>query len=76
MTGFLVTNEGCCGIGRNQGQVTCLPLSIPCANRDQYIFWDAFHPTQAVNAIFAQRAFTTSTASDSYPINLQQMPLM
>ncbi|XXG58733.1 hypothetical protein AAC387_Pa04g0970 [Persea americana] len=72
--GFQVTNEGCCGIGRNKGQVTCLPPSIPCANRDQYIFWDAFHPTQAVNAIFAQRAFS-GPPSYCYPINIQQMAL-
>ncbi|RWR91206.1 GDSL esterase/lipase [Cinnamomum micranthum f. kanehirae] len=72
--GFQVTNEGCCGLGRNKGQVTCLPLSIPCANRDQYIFWDAFHPTQAVNAIFAQRTFSGPT-SYCYPINIRQMAL-
>ncbi|KAL8473883.1 hypothetical protein ACS0TY_030661 [Phlomoides rotata] len=37
--GFDVTDRGCCGIGRNQGQITCLPLSGPCANRNKYIFW-------------------------------------
>ncbi|RWR91207.1 GDSL esterase/lipase [Cinnamomum micranthum f. kanehirae] len=72
--GFQVTNEGCCGIGRNKGKGICFPFSRPCANRDQYIFWDAFHPTQAVNAIFAQRTFSGPT-SYCYPINIQQMAL-
>ncbi|KAL3818769.1 hypothetical protein ACJIZ3_004674 [Penstemon smallii] len=70
--GFSVIDRGCCGIGRNQGQITCLPFSVPCTNRDQYIFWDAFHPTQAVNQIMAQKAYSGS-ASDCYPVNIQQM---
>ncbi|KAK4486025.1 hypothetical protein RD792_008687 [Penstemon davidsonii] len=70
--GFSVTDRGCCGIGRNQGQITCLPFSVPCTNRDQYIFWDAFHPTQAVNQIMAQKAYSGSP-SDCYPVNIQKM---
>ncbi|XP_010252444.1 PREDICTED: GDSL esterase/lipase At1g71250 [Nelumbo nucifera] len=70
--GFSVLNQGCCGLGRNQGQITCLPYSIPCQNRNRYVFWDAFHPTQAVNAILAQKAFSGSP-DDVYPINVQQM---
>ncbi|XP_042494406.1 GDSL esterase/lipase At1g71250-like isoform X1 [Macadamia integrifolia] len=70
--GFYVIDRGCCGLGRNQAQMTCLPLSIPCPNRNQFIFWDAFHPTQAVNTILSQRAFS-GPPSDCYPINIQQM---
>ncbi|OAY50282.1 GDSL esterase/lipase At1g71250 [Manihot esculenta] len=73
--GFSVVDRGCCGIGRNRGQITCLPFAIPCSNRNVYVFWDAFHPTQAVNAILAQRAFTGSPR-DCYPINVQQMTLI
>ncbi|GLT30236.1 hypothetical protein SLA2020_050490 [Shorea laevis] len=72
--GFTVLDRGCCGIGRNLGQITCLPFAYPCANRSQYVFWDAFHPTQAVNTILAGRAFY-GPPSDSYPINIQQMTL-
>ncbi|KAI8535614.1 hypothetical protein RHMOL_Rhmol10G0187800 [Rhododendron molle] len=73
--GFKVIDRGCCGVGRNEGQVTCLPFSIPCRERNQYMFWDAFHPTQAVHQILAQRAYT-GPPSDCYPINLQQMALL
>ncbi|GAB2218508.1 hypothetical protein Droror1_Dr00001733 [Drosera rotundifolia] len=55
--GFKVVDEGCCGIGRNRGQVSCLPLLPPCTNRDEYVFWDAFHPTQAANKILAAEAY-------------------
>ncbi|KAL1209761.1 GDSL esterase/lipase [Cardamine amara subsp. amara] len=70
--GFQVTDRGCCGVGRNRGEITCLPLAVPCVFRDRHVFWDAFHPTQAFNLIIALRAFNGSK-SDCYPINLSQM---
>jgi len=74
-TGFSVVDRACCGIGRNQGQITCLPLQTPCPNRNQYVFWDAFHPTQTANSILARRAFY-GPPSDAYPVNVQQMTLL
>uniref|UniRef100_A0A7N0VEC1 GDSL esterase/lipase n=1 Tax=Kalanchoe fedtschenkoi TaxID=63787 RepID=A0A7N0VEC1_KALFE len=73
--GFLVANRGCCGVGKNRGEITCLPLLVPCAKRDRYVFWDAYHPTEAVNKIYAQRAYTGPT-SDCYPVNIKQMAQM
>ncbi|XP_062076138.1 GDSL esterase/lipase At1g71250 [Humulus lupulus] len=73
--GFKVIDTACCGLGRNQGQITCLPLAMPCANRNDYLFWDAFHPTEAANAVFAWRAYL-GPPNDCYPINLQQMALL
>ncbi|XVF14680.1 hypothetical protein REPUB_Repub09cG0082300 [Reevesia pubescens] len=70
--GFSATDRGCCGIGRNKGQITCLPFSIPCSNRDEYIFWDAYHPTKAFNEIVAQKAYSGSQSA-CYPINVKQM---
>ncbi|XP_030471645.1 GDSL esterase/lipase At5g08460 [Syzygium oleosum] len=70
--GLRVVDRGCCGIGRNRGQITCLPLQMPCTNRDEYVFWDAFHPTQAVNKIIAERAYA-GPPSVCYPINVKQM---
>ncbi|XP_050215571.1 GDSL esterase/lipase At1g71691-like [Mercurialis annua] len=70
--GFSVINRGCCGIGRNRGQVTCLPFQTPCPNREQYIFWDAFHPTEAVNILMGKKAFNGDT-SIAYPINIEQL---
>ncbi|CAL5398782.1 unnamed protein product [Camellia sinensis] len=72
--GFNIVDRACCGIGRNQGQITCLPFAVPCSNRSQYVFWDAFHPTQSTTAILAQRAYS-GPPNDCYPINVQQMTL-
>ncbi|XP_038709648.1 GDSL esterase/lipase At1g71691-like isoform X1 [Tripterygium wilfordii] len=70
--GFNVVNRGCCGIGRNSGQITCLPFQTPCPSRDQYFFWDAFHPTSAVNILMARKAFN-GDQSIVYPMNIQQL---
>ncbi|KAF9623575.1 hypothetical protein IFM89_003365 [Coptis chinensis] len=70
--GFRVPNQACCGIGRYGGLFTCLPLQPPCLNRDKYIFWDAFHPTQAVNAIVAKRCYIPNT-TDCYPISILEL---
>ncbi|KAE9461966.1 hypothetical protein C3L33_06125, partial [Rhododendron williamsianum] len=71
--GFKVTNAGCCGVGRNNGQITCLPLQTPCQNRNEYIFWDAFHPTEAANIILGRRSYSAQSSSDSYPMDIRRL---
>ncbi|KAE7996330.1 hypothetical protein FH972_001061 [Carpinus fangiana] len=71
--GFRVVNAGCCGVGRNNGQITCLPYQTPCQNRDEYLFWDAFHPSEAGNAIIGRRAYNAQSASDAYPVDISQL---
>lgn len=71
--GLRVTNAGCCGVGRNNGQITCLPGQPPCPNRREYLFWDAFHPTEAANAIVGQRSYAAQKASDAYPLDIQRL---
>ncbi|KAM0943094.1 putative triacylglycerol lipase [Dioscorea sansibarensis] len=70
--GFTVKNQACCGNGRYGGELSCLPLQVPCAARNQYIFWDSFHPSQAANAIIAARCYSPS-ATDCYPISGRQL---
>jgi phospholipase/lecithinase/hemolysin len=71
--GLRVTNRGCCGVGRNNGQVTCLPFQTPCANRHEYLFWDAFHPTEAANMLVGQRAYSARLTSDVHPYDLRTL---
>ncbi|RZB82312.1 GDSL esterase/lipase [Glycine soja] len=73
LEGFRVTNAGCCGVGRNNGQVTCLPLQTPCRNRNAFLFWDAFHPTEAANTIIGRRAYNAHSASDAYPVDINRL---
>ncbi|KAL4375764.1 hypothetical protein AHAS_Ahas05G0314400 [Arachis hypogaea] len=69
--GFDVVDKGCCGVGKNNGQITCLPLQQPCQDRHKYLFWDAFHPTELANILLAKATYTSQ--SYTYPINIQQL---
>ncbi|CAL0306482.1 unnamed protein product [Lupinus luteus] len=71
--GFSNINSGCCGVGRNNGQITCLPMQTPCSNRREYLFWDAFHPTEAGNVVVAQRAYNSESADHAYPIDIRRL---
>ncbi|KAF8411925.1 hypothetical protein HHK36_004483 [Tetracentron sinense] len=74
--GFEVLDKGCCGVGRNNGQITCLPLQVPCDDRTKYFFWDAFHPTEVANIILAKTSFCSKSRSDVYPINIQKLAML
>ncbi|CAH9055589.1 unnamed protein product [Cuscuta europaea] len=71
--GFRVTNAGCCGVGRNNGQITCLPLQNPCLNRNEYIFWDAFHPGEAANIVIGRRSYSAQNPSDAHPYDIRHL---
>ncbi|CAL5346249.1 unnamed protein product [Camellia sinensis] len=71
--GFKVTNAGCCGVGRNNGQITCLPFQTPCQNRNEYLFWDAFHPGEAANIIMGKRSYSAESSLDAYPVDIRRL---
>jgi hypothetical protein len=35
---FTVLDRGCCGVGRNNGQITYLLMQRPCDDRSKYVF--------------------------------------
>ncbi|PKU80002.1 GDSL esterase/lipase [Dendrobium catenatum] len=71
--GLRVTNRGCCGVGRNNGQITCLPYQTPCPNRREYLFWDAFHPTEAGNILIGRRSYSAQSSSDASPMDIRHL---
>ncbi|KAL0728034.1 hypothetical protein Bca4012_024127 [Brassica carinata] len=70
--GLVIPDKACCGSGRYGGASTCLPLQQPCLDRNQYVFWDAFHPTETANKIIAENTFSKS-AKYSHPISLYEL---
>lgn len=71
--GIKVFNIACCGGGKNNGEITCLPLQIPCQNRSAYYFWDRFHPSEAVNRIVGSRYYAAQSSSDAYPMDIRSL---
>ncbi|KAL2897381.1 hypothetical protein RDABS01_039164 [Bienertia sinuspersici] len=55
--GFKVSNTSCCNVDTSIGGL-CLPNSKVCKHRKDYVFWDAFHPSDAANNVLANKLFT------------------
>ncbi|KAK9741282.1 hypothetical protein RND81_03G094600 [Saponaria officinalis] len=55
--GFKISNTSCCNVDTTLGGL-CLPNSKLCTNRTDYVFWDAFHPSDAANEILAEKLFS------------------
>ncbi|KAH6803775.1 SGNH hydrolase-type esterase superfamily protein [Perilla frutescens var. frutescens] len=64
--GFKVSNTSCCKVETKLGGL-CLPNSKLCDNRDDYVFWDAFHPSDAANVVLAERFFKAMFANSTTP---------
>ncbi|CAL5326715.1 unnamed protein product [Camellia sinensis] len=64
--GFKVSNTSCCHVDTSIGGL-CLPNSRVCSNRTEYVFWDAFHPSDAANAILAEKFFSSLFSNATSP---------
>nr|GMD99719.1 GDSL esterase/lipase At5g08460 [Ipomoea batatas] len=71
--GFSVTEEACCGFGRHRAWIACASPEMACSNASNHIWWDQFHPTDAVNAILADNIWSGLHSSICYPMNLLDM---
>ncbi|XP_011077072.1 GDSL esterase/lipase At5g33370 [Sesamum indicum] len=67
--GFTTSKIACCGQGPYNGLGLCTPFSNLCPNRDLYVFWDPFHPSERANKLIVQQILAGSTAY-MHPMNL------
>ncbi|OEL27274.1 GDSL esterase/lipase [Dichanthelium oligosanthes] len=67
--GFETATQACCGQGRFNGMGLCTMMSSLCADRDAYVFWDAFHPTERANRLIVQQ-FMSGSVDYIAPMNL------
>ncbi|KAJ4830965.1 hypothetical protein Tsubulata_032488 [Turnera subulata] len=67
--GFVTSKVACCGQGPYNGLGLCTVASNLCPNRDLYVFWDPFHPTQRAARLLVQQIMTGTTKYMS-PMNL------
>ncbi|KAL5552290.1 hypothetical protein UlMin_002466 [Ulmus minor] len=71
--GFNVTTDACCGLGKYRGWMMCLSSDMACRNASNHIWWDQFHPTDAVNSILADNVWNGLHSKMCYPMNLEDM---
>ncbi|CAK9186261.1 unnamed protein product [Ilex paraguariensis] len=69
--GFRFSNAPCCTVSTGIGEGQCLSQQDPCPNRNEYVFFDAFHPTEAANVIMGGRAYTSQNPFDTYPVDIR-----
>ncbi|GJN22546.1 hypothetical protein PR202_gb10122 [Eleusine coracana subsp. coracana] len=70
--GFATATEACCGQGRFNGLGLCTMVSRLCNDRDAYVFWDAFHPTERANRLIVQQ-FMSGSLDVIAPMNLSTL---
>ncbi|KAF6140810.1 hypothetical protein GIB67_042223 [Kingdonia uniflora] len=71
--GFEVTTDACCGFGPYKGWVMCISPELACRNASNHLWWDQFHPTDAVNSVLADNVWSSLHMKMCYPTNLQDM---
>ncbi|KAG8091841.1 hypothetical protein GUJ93_ZPchr0012g19877 [Zizania palustris] len=67
--GFATAKEACCGQGPHNGLGLCTAMSNLCADRNKYVFWDAYHPTERANRIIVSQ-FMHGSLDYVSPLNL------
>jgi phospholipase/lecithinase/hemolysin len=60
LAGFRDSRNACCGAGKFNARVLCLPFLKPCPNRDDYVFFDGFHPTQRLYRFVANETIAAA----------------
>ncbi|KAK9155678.1 hypothetical protein Sjap_003158 [Stephania japonica] len=73
--GFVEVASACCGLGKNNAEIPCLPISQYCPNRRDHVFWDLYHPTEAAYSIFADIIFD-GPKQFVFPVNVKQLITM
>ncbi|KAF3434800.1 hypothetical protein FNV43_RR21886 [Rhamnella rubrinervis] len=70
--GFKEVKSACCGAGKFNGEAICDPHANLCLKRDEYLFWDLFHPTQAASKLAALTLYSGPPRFVT-PINFSQL---
>ncbi|KAK9151712.1 hypothetical protein Syun_010021 [Stephania yunnanensis] len=73
--GFVEVASACCGLGKNNAEIPCIPISQYCPNRRDHVFWDLYHPTEAAYSIFADIIFD-GPKQFVFPVNVKQLVTM
>jgi hypothetical protein len=54
VAGFTTAHTSCCNVDTEVGGL-CLPNTRPCSDRSAFVFWDAYHTSDAANKVIADR---------------------
>lgn len=69
-TGSAVANATCCEVREDY---QCMESNAPCEGRDNFIFWDGFHPTEVVNVVTGETAYSAPNSNDVHPVDIKTL---
>ncbi|KAL3624824.1 hypothetical protein CASFOL_031492 [Castilleja foliolosa] len=69
--GIKVDNAPCCMVSELTG--LCEVGKEPCTNRDEYTFWDDYHPSEIFTRATAARAYNAALPTDAYPFDIRHL---
>ncbi|CAK9168570.1 unnamed protein product [Ilex paraguariensis] len=56
--GFEDVRNACCGLGTYGGESGCLSTDMACDQASTHLWWDLYNPSQAVNSLLADSAWS------------------
>ncbi|KAJ8766789.1 hypothetical protein K2173_008343 [Erythroxylum novogranatense] len=68
--GFKDVKNPCCGLHTQDAIVGCLSIEMACNQSSGHVWWDSYNPTEAVNSLLANSAWSGYICS---PISVQDM---
>lgn len=71
-SGFAEVKAACCGLGKLNAEIPCIPISTYCSNRSNHVFWDIVHPTEATDRVVVNTIFD-GPPKYTFPINIKQL---
>ncbi|XP_059454492.1 GDSL esterase/lipase At1g29670-like isoform X2 [Corylus avellana] len=74
--GFKDASRSCCEVASmNEGGngILCKRGGQACAERSSHVFFDGLHPTEAVNAQIASKAYESNLKTEVYPTNIKNL---
>ncbi|KAI5684036.1 hypothetical protein M9H77_05264 [Catharanthus roseus] len=71
--GFKNVIDACCGDGKFNGKNKCTPKSNLCLKRNEFLFWDWFHPTQKASKLAAETLVFAEGAEYVTPMNFSTL---
>ncbi|XP_004289056.1 PREDICTED: GDSL esterase/lipase At5g33370-like [Fragaria vesca subsp. vesca] len=72
--GFKDVQSACCGSGTLNGESPCVIYYNPnlCSNRNEFLFWDLYHPTEFASQLAARTLYGAGTRYMT-PMNFSQL---
>jgi hypothetical protein len=72
ISGFTVFDKACCLPRSEDGM--CVPNSNPCLDRNKHVFYDAIHPTSALNYLTALTSYdSTAAPQTTTPMDIKRL---